>query len=88
MSNSPKYLGINAARQELARIGIELNERQMLRAAEIGADGRRKLPFFLCPIENRLKIERSTLLAIFSDRESAARMNARVLTESSRVANS
>jgi len=35
----------------------------MKRAADLDAQGKRKLPFFLDPIEGRLKIERNSLLS-------------------------
>ncbi len=39
------YIGLSDARNELAAIGVELSERQMKRAADKDAQGRRKLPF-------------------------------------------
>ena len=42
----PCYIGLDEARQVLAAMGINLTERQMQRAAEQDAHGRRKLPFF------------------------------------------
>jgi len=65
----PCYLDLEQARDALAEIGIELNERQMKRAAEMDASGRRKLPFFLDPIDKRLKIDRNTLLGIYLHRQ-------------------
>lgn len=63
--NPPCYIGLEQARQVLADMGVELNERQMKRAAEKDASGRRKLPFFVDPIEGKLKIEKGTLVAIY-----------------------
>jgi len=61
----PCYIDLNQARQVLADMGIELNERQMKRAAEKNALGVRKLPFFVDPIDGRLKIEKGTLVDIY-----------------------
>lgn len=61
----PCYIDLNQARQVLADMGIELSERQMKRAAEKNALGVRKLPFFVDPIDGRLKIEKGTLVSIY-----------------------
>lgn len=61
----PQFLGLEQARQVLAEMGIELNPRQMKRAADKDARGQRKLPFFVDPIEGTLKIERGTLVEIY-----------------------
>ena len=63
----PCYIGLNQARQVLAEMGVELNERQMKRAAEKDASGKRKLPFFVDPIEGKLKIEKGTLVRIYRE---------------------
>lgn len=63
----PCYIGLNQARQVLAEMGVELNERQMKRAAEKDASGKRKLPFFIDPIEGKLKIEKGTLVRIYRE---------------------
>ena len=65
MQKTPHYIGLEQARQVLAEMGVELNSRQIKRAAEPGVDGRRKLPFFVDPIENKLKIEKGTLVRIY-----------------------
>jgi hypothetical protein len=52
------YVDLEEARQVLAEMGVALSPRQMKRAADMDARGRRKLPFFLDPIEGRLKIEK------------------------------
>jgi hypothetical protein len=62
---SPCYIGLEQARQVLAEMGVELNSRQMKRAADKDASGRRKLPFFVDPIEGKLKIEKGTLVDIY-----------------------
>lgn len=61
----PCYISIAQARQVLAEMGVELSARQMKRAAEADATGRRKLPFFVDPIEGKLKIEKGTLVRIY-----------------------
>ena len=69
MSRPPHYIGLEEARQVLAQIGVELTPRQMKRAADKDPSGRRKLPFFLDPIEHTLKIEKDTLLVIYHQRQ-------------------
>ncbi len=68
----PYYVDLEEARQVLAEIGIVLNQRQMQRAAEPDAAGRRKLPFFVDPIDGRLKIDRARLLQVYLDRQKEA----------------
>ena len=65
MKMPPQYIGLEQARQVLAEMGVELNPRQMKRAADKDAMGKRKLPFFVDPIEGTLKIERGTLVEIY-----------------------
>lgn len=61
----PQFLGLEQARQVLAEMGIELNPRQMKRAADKDAKGRRKLPFFVDPIDGTLKIEKGSLVEVY-----------------------
>ena len=63
--NYPHYIDLEQARTVLSEMGVELNQRQMKRAAEKDAHGRRKLPFFVDPIEKKLKIEKGTLVNIY-----------------------
>lgn len=63
----PCYIDLEQARQVLAEMGVELNARQMKRAADKDASGRRKLPFFIDPIEGRLKIEKGALVRVYSE---------------------
>ena len=65
----PCYLNLDQARQVLAEMGVELTERQMKRAADQDAYGRRKMPFFIDPIEKKLKIEKQTLINIYRKRQ-------------------
>ena len=61
----PCYIGLDEARSLLAEMGVELNDRQIKRAAETDIYGRRKLPFFVDPIDGRLKIEKQSLVDIY-----------------------
>jgi hypothetical protein len=63
----PHYIGLEEARQVLAEMGVALSPRQMKRAADMDARGRRKLPFFVDPIEGKLKIEKGSLVQIYRD---------------------
>jgi hypothetical protein len=65
MIKNPQYIGLEEARQVLAQLGVRLTRRQMQRAAEQDALGRRKLPFFVDPIERKLKIEKDDLMNIY-----------------------
>ncbi|MHC2424248.1 hypothetical protein ACVII1_007249 [Bradyrhizobium elkanii] len=61
----PTYIGLTEARTELATLGVELSERQIKRAADKDAHGKRKLPFFVDPITGTLKIEKGSLVAAY-----------------------
>lgn len=74
----PCYIGIEEARSVLAEIGIELTPRQIKRAADLDGHGKRKLPFFVDPIDRRLKIEKGTLLEIYCRCQVNAENNARI----------
>ena len=73
----PCYLGLEDARQVLAGMGVNLTKRQMQRAADMDAHGRRKLPFFVDPIEHKLKIEKDDLLSAYFKRQVEAQRNLR-----------
>ena len=73
----PCYLDLEEARQFLASMNVNLNQRQMQRAAEADAHGRRKLPFFIDPIEGRLKIEKDDLISAYFNKQTEARNNLR-----------
>jgi hypothetical protein len=73
----PCYLDLEGARQVLAEMGVELSMRQMQRAAEQDALGRRKLPFFVDPIQHKLKIEKDDLLSAYFKRQAEAQRNLR-----------
>ena len=72
---SPRYIDLEQARKGLAEMGVELTARQMKRAAETDAQGRRKLPFFIDPIEGRLKIEKQALIGAYVRRQVEAERN-------------
>jgi hypothetical protein len=65
MTKRPHYIGLEEARQVLAEMGVELTPRQIKRAADLNPAGRRRLPFFVDPIEGKLKIEKETLRSIY-----------------------
>jgi hypothetical protein len=71
----PYYIGLESAREVLAEMGIELKEKQIKRAADTDIYGRRKPPFFVDPIDGRLKIEKVTLLRIYREAEIDAENN-------------
>lgn len=75
---TPFYIGLAEARTLLATMGIELSHRQMKRAADLDAHGKRKLPFFVDPIDKRLKIEKGTLLEIYCRCQVQAENNSHV----------
>jgi len=58
MIKQPHYVGLEEARQIRAQMGVQLTLRQMQRAAEQDAQGRRKIPYFVDTIERKLKIEK------------------------------
>jgi len=72
---NPCYIDLEQARQVLAEMGVALNPRQMKRAADKDALGRRKLPFFVDPIEERLKIEKNILQRIYMQAQARAENN-------------
>lgn len=74
----PCYINLEQARQVLAEMGVELNQRQMKRAADLDAHGRRKLPFFVDPIDGKLKIEKGTLVDIYRQCQVEAENNSQV----------
>ncbi|MEN5247266.1 hypothetical protein [Brucella pseudintermedia] len=71
----PHYIGLEQARQVLAELGVELNARQIKRAADKDATGQRRLPFFVDPIEGTLKIEKDTLVNIYRTLQKEAENN-------------
>ncbi len=76
--STPTYISIEGAREVLAGMGINLTSRQIKRAADPDAHGKRKLPFFVDPIDKRLKIEKGTLVEIYNHCQVNAVNNARI----------
>lgn len=74
----PCYIGIPQAQRVLADMGVELSDRQIKRAAEPDANGQRKLPFFVDPIEGKLKIEKGTLMNIYRQAQLEAENGAKL----------
>lgn len=74
---APQYIDLEQARDVLSTLGIEVNLRQIRRAAEPDAHGQRKLPFFKDPIDGRLKINQDRLIAVYLRCEAAAENNLR-----------
>lgn len=71
----PCYINLEEARAVLAEMGVRLNQRQIRRAAEPDAHGNRRLPFFVDPIDGRLKIEKGTLVMIYQGLQIKAENN-------------
>lgn len=74
----PRYVNIEQARNVLAENGIELSHRQLKRAADPDAHGKRKLPFFVDPIDGRLKIDKHLLVDIYKNCQINAQNNAHI----------
>ena len=58
-------------------MGIKFSLRQIKRAAEKDAAGRRKLPFFVDPIDKKLKIEKGDLVRAYRQLQMDANKNLR-----------
>lgn len=71
----PFYIDISETCKVLEDIGVRLSERQVKRAAEPDAHGNRKLPFFVDPIDGRLKIDKNTLISLYLQRQVSAENN-------------
>ncbi|WP_150641051.1 hypothetical protein [Pseudomonas fluorescens] len=78
----PRYVNIEQARNVLAESGVELTQRQIKRAADPDAHGKRKLPFFVDPIDGRLKIDKNLLMEIYATCQVKAQDNAHINVES------
>jgi hypothetical protein len=74
-SHGPHYLDLEEARQLLAEMNVHLTPRQIKRSSDMDARGKRKLPWFIDPIEGRLKIERNALLSVYFNRQVEAERN-------------
>lgn len=73
----PHYISLEEARRVLAEMGVELSSRQMQRAAEKDAKGRRKLPFFRDPVQGTLRIEKGSLVDAYRRAQVEAENNLR-----------
>lgn len=73
--NLPCYITLSQARAMLSEMGVDLTERQIKRAAEPDIHGRRRMPFFVDPIDGRLKIEKGTLVRIYRELQIEAERN-------------
>lgn len=71
----PHYINLDQAREVLSEMGVDLSARQIKRAAEPDAAGKRKLPFFVDPIDGRLKIEKNALMQAYFNRQAEAENN-------------
>lgn len=78
------YLDIEQARIALSELGIQVTDRQMRRAASADAHGRRKFPFFIDPLDGRLKIEKGTLVRIYRELQIEAEKLAQTTTNEPR----
>lgn len=76
--DAPKYINLSEARQVLSNMGVEFNDRQMKRAADLDANGQRKLPFFIDPIDGKLKIEKGTLVKVYQRLQMEAEENSKI----------
>lgn len=74
----PRYVNIEQARNVLAESGVDLTQRQIKRAADPDANGKRKLPFFVDPIDGRLKIDKNLLVGIYTSCQVNAQSNAHI----------
>jgi hypothetical protein len=77
----PCYINITQARAVLSELGLSLTDRQMKRAAEADVHGRRKLPFFIDPIDGRLKIEKGDLVRVYGELRIKALNNTKTLED-------
>lgn len=78
----PRYVNLEQARSVLAKNGIELSHRQLKRAADPDAHGKRKLPFFVDPIDGRLKIDKNLLVEIYNTCQVEAQNSAHITPKS------
>ncbi len=74
----PCYIDLDQARSVLAEMGVNLTPRQIKRAADKDIHGRRKLPFFVDPIEGKLKIEKGALVNAYLKLQVHAENNCKI----------
>jgi hypothetical protein len=75
------YITLQQARDLLSEMGVEVSLKQLYRATEPNAEGKRRLPFFPDPVDGLLKIEKGTLVRIYRERQLAAERDAIALTD-------
>jgi hypothetical protein len=69
------YLDFDQVGALLDEMNIHLSRRQVKRSSEMNGQGKRKLPWFIDPIDGRLKIERNDVLAAYFNRQVEAERN-------------
>jgi hypothetical protein len=74
----PCYIDLEQAQIVLAEMGVNLTLRQIKRAADPDIHGRRKLPFFVDPIERKLRIEKGSLVKAYMKLQSEAENNCKI----------
>lgn len=74
----PCYIDLEQARKVLAEMGVNLTQRQIKRAADKDINGKRKLPFFVDPIEGKLKIEKGSLVKAYMKLQAHAENNCKI----------
>lgn len=74
----PCYIDLDQAQQVLSEMGVILTKRQIKRAADKDANGRRRLPFFVDPIERKLKIEKGSLVKAYMKLQNDAENNCKI----------
>ncbi len=75
--NWPCYLTLAEASELLSKMGLKITQRQLQRAAEKNAAGQRRLPFFVDPIDGRLKIDKHDLVRTYRSAQIEAHKNLR-----------
>jgi len=75
---TPCFIDLKQAQEVLSGMGIEVNERQVRRAASKDAQGKRKLPFFVDPIDGKLKIEKGALVSVYNQCRVQAERNSHI----------
>lgn len=73
----PCYIDLKQAQGVLSDMGVDLNDRQIKRAADKDAAGSRRLPFFVDPVDGKLKIEKGTLVRIYRELQMQAENTAK-----------
>jgi hypothetical protein len=74
----PCYIDLEEAQTVLAEMGVNLTVRQIKRAADKDIHGKRKLPFFVDPIEGKLKIEKGSLVKAYMKLQNEAENNCKI----------